>query len=92
MRELNPSEPRSQPPASPLRTTALILYVTLVLLALTIPQSLTNWLSDMNGSPVQETALRGAEILRNLSQRSGVAGVYQRARDLFIAVSGVEPN
>ena len=64
----------------------------MALLALTIPQSLTNWLGDMNGNPVQETALRGAEILRNLSQRAGVAAVYQRARDIFIAVTGVEPD
>jgi hypothetical protein len=36
--------------------------------------------------------LRGAEVLRNLSQRAGVATVYQRARDIFIAISGVEPD
>ena len=40
----------------------------------------------------EETALRGAEVLRNLSQRAGVATGYQRARDIFIAISGVEPD
>jgi hypothetical protein len=92
MKHVDPSELEPPRPANPLRTTAIVLYATLVLLALTIPQSLTNWLGDMNGNPVQETALRGAEILRNLSQHAGVAAVYQRARDIFIAVTGVEPD
>jgi hypothetical protein len=91
MKHVDPSdiEPR---PYNPLRVTAIVIYLTLALLAVTIPQSVTNWLSDMNGNPVQETALRGAEILRNLSERADVAAVYQRARDIFIAVSGVEPD
>jgi len=63
-----------------------------VLLAVSIPQSVVNWLTDMNGNPVEETALRGAEVVRNLSQRAGIAAVYQRARDIFIAISGVEPD
>ena len=91
MKHVDPSE-LELPPAKPLRTTAIVLYATLALLALTIPQSLTNWLGDMNGNPMQEIALRGAEILRNLSERAGVATVYQRARDFFIAVSGVDPD
>ena len=92
MRHVNPSELEPQRPVGALRTTAIVIYATLALLAVTIPQSLTNWLADMNGNPVQETALRGAEVLRNLSQRAGVAAVYQRARDIFIAISGVEPD
>jgi hypothetical protein len=94
MKHVSPSElePPPPPPDKPLRTAAIVLYATLALLALTIPQSVTHWLADMNGNPVQETALRGAEILRNLSERSGVATVYQRARDFFIAVSGAEPD
>jgi hypothetical protein len=92
MRHVSPSELEPQPPRRPLRAAAIVIYATLALLAVTIPQSLTNWLSDMNGNPVQETALRGAGILRNLSERAGVATVYQRARDIFIAVSGAEPD
>jgi hypothetical protein len=81
--------PRSN---SELRTVAIVIYATLALLAVTIPQSVVNWLADMNGNPVVETALRGAEVLQNMSQRAGVATVYQRARDIFIAVSGAEPD
>jgi hypothetical protein len=92
MKHVNATEferPRSN---SALRTAAIVIYATLALLAVTIPQSLVNWLADMNGNPVEETAMRGAELLRNLSERAGVATVYQRARDIFIAVSGVEPD
>ena len=63
-----------------------------MLLAVTIPQSVENWLADMNGNRVEDAALRGAEVLRNLSERAGVARVYQRARDIFLAISGVEPD
>jgi hypothetical protein len=92
MEHVNASEferPRSN---SEPRTAAIVIYATLALLAVTIPQSVVNWLADMNGNPVVETALRGAEVLQNMSQRAGVATVYQRARDIFIAVSGAEPD
>jgi hypothetical protein len=92
MRHVSPSEFEPQPPQNPLRVTAIVIYLTLALLAVTIPQGLTNWLSDMNGNAAQETALRGAEVLRNLSERAGVAGAYRRGRDIFIAVSGVDAD
>ena len=92
MKHANPTEFERPRPAGGLRTAAIILYGTLMLLAVTIPQSVVNWLTDMNGNPVQETALRGAQLLRNLSQRAGVATVYQRGRDIFIAISGTEPD
>jgi hypothetical protein len=92
MKHTNPTEFERPRPAGDLRTAAIVIYATLVLLAVTIPQSVVNWLADMNGNPVQETALRGAEVLRNMSQGAGVATVYQRARDIFIAISGVQPD
>jgi hypothetical protein len=92
MKHVDPSDLDQPQPAHPLRSAAIIIYATLTLLALTIPQSLTNWLSDMNGNPAQEAAQRGAEGLRHVSQAAGIAGVYQRARDKFLSISGVEPN
>jgi hypothetical protein len=92
MKHTSPTEFERPHPVGQLRTATIVIYATLALLALTIPQSVVNWLADMNGNPVQETASRGAEALRNLSQRAGVASVYQRARDVFIAISGVEPD
>ena len=92
MKHVDASEFERRRPANPLRTAAIVIYATLALLAVTIPQSVVNWLADMNANPVEETALRGAQLLRNLSERVGVAAVYQRARDIFIAISGVEPD
>ena len=92
MKHANPREFERPRSANPLRNAAIVIYATLALLAVTIPQSVENWLADMNGNPVEDTALRGAEVLRNLSQRAGVATVYQRARDIFIAISGAEPD
>jgi hypothetical protein len=92
MKHANPIEFERPRPAGALRTAAIVIYATLGLLAVSIPQSVVNWLADMNGNPAEETALRGADVLRNLSQRAGVATVYQRARDIFIAISGVAPD
>ena len=92
MKHVNPSEFERPRPMNALRTAAIVIYATLALLAVTIPQSVVNWLADMNGNPLEETALRGAQLVRNLSERAGVATVYQRARDIFIAISGVEPD
>jgi hypothetical protein len=92
MKHANPIEFERPRPAGALRTAAIVIYATLGLLAVSIPQSVVNWLADMNGNPVEETALRGADVLRNLSQRTGVAAVYQQARDIFIAISGVAPD
>jgi hypothetical protein len=71
-----------------LRAAAVVIYATLVILAITIPQSVVNWLGDMNGNAVQETALRGATTLQTFAQRTGVAAPYLRARALFLAWSG----
>ncbi|HWX84841.1 MAG TPA: hypothetical protein VNZ48_14700 [Xanthobacteraceae bacterium] len=92
MKQVNPSAFEPVRAGNALRTATIVIFATLALLAVTIPQSVVNWLNDMNGNPVQETALRGAQLLRNLSQRAGVAAVYQRARDIFIAISGAEPD
>jgi hypothetical protein len=92
MKHTSPTAFEPPRPMGQLHTAAIVIYATLMLLALTIPQSVVNWLADMNANPVQETALRGAEALRNLSQRSGIPTVYRRARDIFIAISGVEPD
>jgi len=92
MKHANPTEFEPPRPAGDLRATAIVIYATLALLAVTIPQSVVNWLADMNANPVQETALRGAEVLGNLSERTGVPTVYQRARAIFMAISGVEPD
>jgi len=92
MKHVAPAALMPPPAAKPLRAAALVIYGTLALLALAIPQSLTNWLRDMNENPVEALALRGAEVLQSAAERTGVPAVYRHARDAFIAISGVEPD
>jgi hypothetical protein len=76
----------------PLRDAAIVIYATLFLLVLAIPQSLTNWLRDMRTTELQEVALRGAEALQSSSERAGLATAYRRSRNLFIALSGQQDS
>jgi len=92
MKHVSPQELTEPRPAGQLRTVAIVIYATLALLAVTIPQSLVNWLGDMNGNAVQETLLRGAEMLQSASERAGIATGYLQARDLFIVASGATDN
>jgi len=82
----------AHPPPRPLRTAAIVIYATLVLLVIAIPQSLANWLRDMKSSAVQEILLRGAEGLEDASRRTGIDAPYRRARALFLAFAGKEEN
>jgi hypothetical protein len=86
--DLSPDPGTPDISARRLRATAVVIYVTLFLLALAIPQSVVNWLGDMNGNPVQETAMHAAEALQNVSQRTGVAVPYTRARTFFLTLVG----
>ena len=92
MQHVDPAALTPPPAAKPLRAAALVIYGTLVLLALTIPQSLTNWLRDMNENPVEAVALRGADAWQAAAEKTRLPAVYRHARDVFIAVSGVEPD
>jgi len=76
--------------SQPLRAAAIVIYVTLALLVVTIPQSMVNWLADMNGNAVQETLLRVAESLQKVCAATGLATPYSRARALFLALRGNE--
>jgi hypothetical protein len=80
------------PQARPLRAAAVVIYGTLVLLAIATPQGLVNWLRDMKSGEIQETLLRGAEAVQTMSQRTGVAVPYIRARALFLAWAGKEDD
>jgi hypothetical protein len=78
--------------ARPVRTTAAIVYATFLLLVLTIPQSLTNWLRDMEENPIQQVLLHAADAVQAASHRAGVDAVYIRARSAFFALTGKEDN
>ena len=90
---LPPSQPNvDQPRSCRQRTAAIVIYATFALLAVTIPQSLVNWLGDMRGNAVQERLLRGAEFLQSFSNGTGIATPYRRSRDLFNALTGHSEN
>lgn len=79
-------------PARPIRTAALVIYGTLALLTLTIPQSLVNWLRDMETNPVEGVVLRGAEAVQAASHAAGLDVPYLRARATFFALTGKDED
>ncbi len=80
------------PRPCPVRTAAAIIYVTFALLILTIPQSLTNWLRDMEENPVQQVLLRAADAVQSASHRAGLDIPYRSARTAFHALTGKEDD
>jgi len=78
--------------AHTVRTAAAIIYATLALLILTIPQSLPNWLRDMEENPAQQVLLRAAEAVQAGSQAVGLDVPYRRARAAFRAWAGKEDD
>ena len=76
--------------ARPVRAAAVIIYATFALLILTIPQSLPNWLRDMEEGPVQQVLLQAASGVQAVSQAAGLDIPYRRARAAFHAWTGKE--
>ena len=74
--------------ARPVRTATVVIYATFASLILTIPQSLPNWLRDMEENPVQEVLLRAATGAQAASQAIGLDVPYRRARAAFHAWTG----
>jgi hypothetical protein len=74
----------------PVRTAAMVIYATFALLILTIPQSLPNWLRDMEENPVQQVLLQAASGVQAASQAVGLDIPYRRARAAFHAWTGKE--
>lgn len=72
----------------PLRTAAMVIYGTLLLLMLAVPQGLVNWLRDMEDNPAQQVILRGAEAVQIVSRRLHADTVYVQARAAFLALTG----
>ena len=72
----------------PLRVTAIVVYVTLVLLALAIPQAAVNRLNDFSPSPLRDTTLAVAQTVADASHRIGLDRPYREGRRLFLSVTG----
>jgi hypothetical protein len=82
----------AQGTAHTVRVAAVIIYATLGLLILTIPQSLPNWLRDMEENPVQLALLHAADAVQAASQAVGLDVPYRRARAAFHALTGKEDD
>jgi hypothetical protein len=83
---------RGQGGVHPVRTAAIVIYATLALLILTIPQSLPNWLRDMEESPIQQVLLHAASGVQVAAEAVGLEVPYRRARAAFHAWTGKEDD
>jgi hypothetical protein len=82
-----PAQPGS-PQRQPLVTTSVVIYATLVLLAITIPRGLVNWAKNFEPSAPQAIVLNVAESIASLSHRIGADWAFARCRDLFLRATG----
>jgi hypothetical protein len=77
-----------RPQPQPLKTTSLVIYATLLLLAVTIPRALVNWSRNFEPNVAQEAALRVAEAIQSMSQRVGADWLYREGRKEFLELTG----
>jgi hypothetical protein len=78
------SEKAGRTARNPVLAAALIIYGTLFLLLATTPGSVVSWLQGLNASAVQEQALRAAEVVQAVSDRTGVSAPFLGARAAFL--------
>ena len=77
-----------RPLLRPLRTTSIVIYATLVVLALAVPRALVNWSKNFEPNPAQELLLRRAQAAQTLSQHLYLDWPYVRGRALFLRLTG----
>ncbi len=77
-----------RPLLRPLATTSIVIYATLVVLALAVPRGLVNWSKNFEPSPAQELLLRTAEAVQSLSQHLRLDRPYVYGREFFLRLTG----
>lgn len=77
-----------EPQRRPLATTAVVVYATLVLLAVAVPRGLVNWCKNFEPNALQEISLRVAETIQSLSHGIGADWLYRQGRQEFLRVTG----
>jgi hypothetical protein len=82
------SLPPGKPLVHPLGAAAAVIYLTLMLLALTIPRGLVNWSRDMEPSARQQAMLAAARAIERFSSLVGVNRPYDQARNAFLDATG----
>jgi hypothetical protein len=81
------SEP-SKPLVHPLGAAMVVIYATLILLALAVPRGLVNWSRDREPSMWQHATLAAAQAIERFSSAAGLNRPYDRARQVFVEVTG----
>jgi hypothetical protein len=74
--------------AHPLKVAAIVIYATLFLLAVTIPQAVPNWLKGFEPGGVQRALLDASLAVQSLANRMGVNVPFHAARRVFLATTG----
>lgn len=68
---------------NPLRQVAIVLYATLALLWLAIPQSVTNWTREFLPEMIQPYATPLAETVEAIANKTYLPSLYTAARTAF---------
>ena len=71
----------------PLRVTAIVVYVTLALLALLMPQAAVNRLNDFTPGPLRDPALTVAQAVADGARRVGLDWPYRAGRSAFLMLT-----
>jgi len=77
-----------RPLLRPLRSTSIVLYGTLIVLALAVPRALVNWSKNFEPNPAQALLLHSAEAVQSLSQQLRLDWPYVHGRALFLRLTG----
>lgn len=72
--------------ARPLRSAAIVLYASLALLWLAIPQSISGFARETLPVFLQGTAVPIAEAVEAAARYTGLPALYEYARDFFLLV------
>jgi hypothetical protein len=77
-----------KPLAHPLTIAMVVVYATLILLALTIPRGLANWARDLEPGTLQQAVLPPAEAIERVAAAIGVDRPYAWSRAVFLRATG----
>jgi hypothetical protein len=83
-----PGSPQEQP----LRTTSIVIYAMLILLAITIPRGLVNWSRNFDPNPLQEALYNVALTVQQGSRQLGLDQPYVQSRALFLRWTGKQDD
>jgi hypothetical protein len=76
-----------RPQEQSLTTTSIVIYATLILLALTIPRGLANWSRNFDPNPLQQLVQEVALRVQSASRDLFLDRPYIWGRDLFLRMT-----